>query len=213
MLTTSCRSLGLARNSDFDNRTTPTMAQIQQIREVLHLPKEDFPLVWCRDEFRRSGDRILFLSNELLSFRILLVLLLLINDVFSGPKTSCQNQKPRPNHEHENKTTVDPDESNDDVGDGPFPVEFRKNGSLAVASAHVLIPSSAPLQANHVTPMLAGLCLCSLHILARNGELKENASENVTHILFMLRLRLKNAQIITFRLLGRLGINNLREED
>ncbi|KAF5350955.1 hypothetical protein D9757_013741 [Collybiopsis confluens] len=50
--TTSCQSLGLARNSDLENRTTPTMAQIRRIREALNLlPKEEFPLVWCRDEF------------------------------------------------------------------------------------------------------------------------------------------------------------------
>ncbi|KAF5353649.1 hypothetical protein D9757_013177 [Collybiopsis confluens] len=48
--TTCCQALGLTKNTTPESRNAPTIEQIRQIREYLRLPREEYPLVWCRDQ-------------------------------------------------------------------------------------------------------------------------------------------------------------------
>ncbi|KAF5378006.1 hypothetical protein D9757_010681 [Collybiopsis confluens] len=47
---TCCQALGLTKNSTLENRAAPTLEQIRQIREYLRLPREEYPLAWCKDQ-------------------------------------------------------------------------------------------------------------------------------------------------------------------
>ncbi|KAF5353643.1 hypothetical protein D9757_013182 [Collybiopsis confluens] len=47
---TCCQALGLTKNTTPESRNAPTIEQIRQIREYLRLPREEYPLAWCRDQ-------------------------------------------------------------------------------------------------------------------------------------------------------------------